>query len=103
MVFVAALAIADDVGAILVLALFYTTDIAVAGLVLAALCFAAALALNRARVYRPLPYSLVGIGLWLAVLYSGVHTTLAGVLLAFAIPTHSPPNTPGLHSQSTVV
>lgn len=102
-VFVAALAIADDMGAILVLALFYTTDIAVAGLVLAALCFAAALALNRARVYRPLPYALAGIALWSAVYYSGLHTTLAGVLLAVAIPTRSPPNTPGLHSQSTAL
>ena len=102
-VFVATLAVADDVGAILVLALFYTTDIAVAGLVLAALFFATALALNRARVYKPLPYALVGIALWSAVYYSGLHTTLAGVLLALAIPTRSPPNTRGLHGQSTAL
>lgn len=99
-VFVAALAITDDVGAILVLALFYTADISLPSLGVAGVLFGVALALNRARVYRVLPYVLVGIALWLAMFFSGVHTTLAGVLLALAIPTRSPPNTAGLLSQS---
>ena len=102
-VFVATLAIADDVGAILVLALFYTEHIALTGLAVAALCFAGALALNRARVYRPWPYALIGVALWASILYSGLHPTLAGVLLAFAIPTRSPPRTTELHGQSTAL
>lgn len=99
-IFVAALAIADDVGAILVLALFYTTDISLPSLGVAGTLFGAALALNRARVYRVLPYALVGIALWLAMFFSGIHTTLAGVLLALTIPTRSPPDTIGLLGQS---
>ena len=99
-IFVAALAIADDVGAILVLALFYTTDISLPSLAVAGVLFGVALALNRARVYRVLPYALVGIAFWLAMFYSGVHTTLAGVLLALTIPTRSPPDTVGLLGQS---
>lgn len=99
-IFVAALAIADDVGAILVLALFYTTDISLPSLAVAGVLFGVALALNRARVYRVLPYALVGIAFWLAMFYSGVHTTLTGVLLALTIPTRSPPDTVGLLGQS---
>jgi NhaA family Na+:H+ antiporter len=99
-VFVAALAIADDVGAILVITLFYATEIAVVPLAAAGLAFAAALAMNRARVYHPLPYALVGACLWLGFLYSGIHATIAGVLLAAAIPTRSPPATSGLLNQS---
>lgn len=99
-IFVAALAIADDVGAILVLALFYTEDISVLSLIAAAILFGVAMTLNHVRVYRVLPYVLVGIALWLAVLLSGVHATLAGVLLALAIPTRSPPDTNALLGQS---
>jgi NhaA family Na+:H+ antiporter len=99
-IFVAALAIADDVGAILVIAFFYTADISVPALAAAALLYAAAWTLNGARVYRALPYAAIGVCLWLAVLYSGIHATIAGVLLASAIPTRSPPATKGLLSQS---
>ncbi len=99
-IFVAVLAIADDVGAILVLGLFYTEDIAMTGIAAAAVLFGVAMALNKARVYRPMPYALVGLALWLAVFHSGVHPTLAGVLLAAAIPTRGPPNTSGLLGQS---
>ncbi|HET8701310.1 MAG TPA: Na+/H+ antiporter NhaA [Nitrococcus sp.] len=102
-VFVATLAIADDVGAILVLALFYTESISWLSLGVAAALFGLAVALNRARVYRALPYALIGVGLWLAVLSSGVHPTLAGVLLALVIPTRSPPNPSGLLGQSVAV
>jgi NhaA family Na+:H+ antiporter len=99
-VFVAALAIADDVGAILVIALFYAADISVLALAAAGVLLLVALGMSRARVYRPLPYALLGICLWLAVLYSGIHATIAGVLLAMVIPTRSPPATEGLLNQS---
>ncbi|HET6565587.1 MAG TPA: Na+/H+ antiporter NhaA [Xanthomonadales bacterium] len=99
-IFVAALAIADDVGAILVISVFYSTDLNLLALAITVGLFLLALALNRARVYRPLPYAVIGIGLWLAVLYTGVHATLAGVLLAMVIPTRSPPTTGGLLDQT---
>lgn len=99
-IFVAALAIADDVGAILVIAVFYAADISLPALAIAAMLFAAVWLLNAARVYRALPYAVLGVCLWLAVLYSGIHATIAGVLLASAIPTRSPPATSGLLNQS---
>jgi NhaA family Na+:H+ antiporter len=91
------------VGAIIVIAFFYSANVSVPALGLAALCFAAAIGLNRARVYRALPYAVVGVLLWLAVLYSGVHPTLAGVLLAFAVPTRSEPNAGALLAQTQSV
>ncbi|MFQ5943088.1 MAG: Na+/H+ antiporter NhaA [Anaerolineales bacterium] len=102
-VFFTAMAIADDVGGILVIALFYTSEIHVPSLFVAALFFAGLLILNRWRVFSPLPYSLLGIGLWLAFLNSGVHPTLAGVLLAATIPTRSPPNVSSLLAQTDTV
>ncbi len=99
-VFVAAAAIADDVGTVAVIAFFYTAHIHFPSLAVAAVAWGVALALNRARIYRLLPYALIGIVMWLAVLGSGVHPTLAGVLLAFAIPTRSTPNAAGLLAQS---
>ncbi len=102
-IFFTAMAIADDVGGILVIALFYTSEINVAALFVAALFFAGLLLLNRWRVFSPLPYSLLGIGLWLAFLNSGVHPTLAGVLLAVTIPTRSPPNVKRLMAQTDTV
>jgi NhaA family Na+:H+ antiporter len=88
-IFLTALAIADDLGAVVVIALFYTSDLDTAALVAAALAFAAAFSLNRLGVRSPLPYALVGAALWLATLKSGVHATVAGVLLAFAIPSRA--------------
>ncbi len=102
-IFVAAAAIADDVGAILVIAVFYTDDLALISLALAGVLFGVALMLNWMRVYRPLPYAVTGLALWVAVLYSGLHPTLAGVLLAFSIPTRSSPNTYTLLGQTQAI
>jgi NhaA family Na+:H+ antiporter len=100
-VFVAALAVADDVGAILVIATLYTSHLSTSALALAAGVLVLACALNRARVYRALPYAVLGGLLWLAILFSGVHATIAGVLLAAVIPTRNPPAPSGLLNQST--
>jgi NhaA family Na+:H+ antiporter len=92
-VFLTALAIADDLGAVLVIALFYTAELDGHALgAAAALCALLAL-FNRGGVRHPLPYALAGVLLWLAVLASGVHATLAGILLALAVPAR-PAHTP---------
>ncbi|HSN32600.1 MAG TPA: Na+/H+ antiporter NhaA [Ideonella sp.] len=85
-VFVTAVAIIDDLGAIVVIAIFYTERLSAPALVAAGLGAAALLALNRARVTRVEAYALVGLLVWLAVLKSGVHATLAGVVTALAVP-----------------
>ena len=85
-VFLVALAIADDIGAIVVIAVFYTTGINGGALLVAFLLFGVLIALNRAHVDSPWPYFLIGGGLWFAMLLSGVHSTIAGVLVAMTIP-----------------
>jgi NhaA family Na+:H+ antiporter len=88
-VFVTALAVVDDIGAVLVIALFYTPGVATGPLAWAAVCLVGLVALNRLGVRQLLPYGVVGLGLWLAVLQSGVHATIAGVVLAMTIPARS--------------
>jgi NhaA family Na+:H+ antiporter len=88
-IFLTALAIVDDMGAVLVIALFYTSSLNEAALLLAALIFAALLLLGRLGVRALTPYLAGGVLLWLAVLASGVHATVAGVLLALSIPSRT--------------
>jgi NhaA family Na+:H+ antiporter len=88
-VFYTALAIGDDLGAVLVITLFYSGDIQLTALLAAAVILIGLIVLNRLQIRRPLPYGLLGIGLWLAVLESGVHPTVAGVLLAMTIPART--------------
>ena len=85
-VFLLAIAIVDDLGAVLVIAVFYTSDLSTISLAVAGGFLVALVLLNVLRVHRPLPYMLLGVGLWAATLLSGVHATIAGVLLAFTIP-----------------
>lgn len=84
--FLTAVAIFDDLGAIVIIALFYTDDISLIALVYASLCLLALYVCNRANVTRTGAYVIIGLILWLCVLKSGVHATLAGVATAFAIP-----------------
>ena len=89
-IFLMTLAVLDDLGAIVVIALFYTSDLSVGALLLAGLALAALFALNRFGVTRIAPYVLVGLALWLCVLKSGVHATLAGVVTALFVPARDP-------------
>lgn len=85
-IFLSALAILDDMGAVTIIALFYTSDISLVMLGAAAVMVALLILLNRTGVTRLLPYILTGALLWYFMLQSGVHATIAGILLAFCIP-----------------
>ena len=91
-VFLTSLAIFDDIGAILIIAIFYTSNISVTALVVVACCIPFLLFLNKRNVIQKSPYMLIGIIMWVATLKSGVHATLAGVLLAMFIPMRSKAN-----------
>lgn len=91
-VFLVSIAIIDDIGAIVIIALFYTSNLSVVSLSTALLLIPVLFILNRKNVTNVTPYLFIGLILWTAVLKSGVHATLAGVVLAFFIPIKSKEN-----------
>ena len=99
-VFLTALAIVDDLGAVLVIAVFYTASLNLAAMLAAAGALAVLLLLNRLRVYKLLPYLLIGIVLWYFLLQSGVHATIAGVVLALTVPAATRINAPDLSGRA---
>jgi len=88
-IFLMALAIFDDLGAILVIAIFYTSDLSFHAISFAGICILGLILLNRFKVTKLGFYWIFGILLWIFVLKSGVHATLAGIIVAFTIPLHS--------------
>jgi len=85
-VFLTSLAIFDDIGAIIIIAFFYTNNLSITALVVATVAFLVAIGLNRKGIATKSPYLLLGAIMWVAMIKSGVHATLAGVLLALTIP-----------------
>jgi NhaA family Na+:H+ antiporter len=102
-VFLTASAIIDDLVAILIVALFYTSDIQYVYLIGAVVVTGILIILNRSRVYRPLPYILLGILLWFFLHDGGIHATLSGVILALLIPTRPPANLRALGVQAQII
>lgn len=99
-VFLTALAVIDDLGAILIIAFFYTKTIVFTNLFLSLGIFAVLLLLNKFRIKNLIPYLIGGVAMWYFMLHSGVHATITGVLLAFAIPMgESKEDSPLLHLQ----
>jgi Na+:H+ antiporter, NhaA family len=88
-IFLVSLAIVDDIGAVIVIAIFYTQSIDLTSLGWAALVFAVLVAFNLSGVRRSLPFALAGIVLWVLMYKSGVHATITGILVAFCIPARS--------------
>ena len=88
-IFLTSLAIFDDLGAILIIAFFYTSKISLTALIIVAICIPILIVLNKRNVISNSPYILIGIIMWIAMLKSGVHATLAGVLMAMFIPMRS--------------
>jgi NhaA family Na+:H+ antiporter len=85
-VFLTALAVIDDLGAIIIIAIFYTTSLSLVNLFIALGIFGCLLLLNRLKVHNLIPYLIGGVAMWYFMLHSGVHATISGVLLAFTIP-----------------
>lgn len=88
-IFLMALAIIDDLGAIVIIALFYTSELSLSSIIVSSLALISLIAMNRMKVIKAGAYILIGVVLWVSVLKSGVHATLAGVALAFTIPLTS--------------
>ena len=88
-IFLTALAIVDDLLAVMVIALFYSSDTSMTALGAAAAILVVLVVINRLGVRRPLVYAMLGFGLWIAILQSGIHATIAGVLLAMTIPART--------------
>ncbi len=93
-IFLMTVAIFDDIGAILIIALFYAGNLSVPAMLSALACLVALFALNRRGVVEKAPYIIIGIVMWVSVLKSGVHATLAGVALAMFIPVRDPAKEP---------
>jgi NhaA family Na+:H+ antiporter len=89
-IFLVSIAIFDDVGAIVIIALFYTSELSLVALAVVAACVPVLWILNRRGVWERTPYLLIGLIMWVAMLKSGVHATLTGVLLAWFIPIGDP-------------
>ncbi len=100
--FLVALAIVDDLGAVMVIALFYTEQIHMLPLALAGVAFLIMVAFNRFGIHMVLPYFVVGLFMWFFMLESGVHATIAGVIAALAIPS-KPKRVPGDFRQDAKV
>jgi NhaA family Na+:H+ antiporter len=102
-IFLTAAAIVDDIGAIIVVAIFYSDALHVAALAAAAATVGLLALLNRWGVYRVMPYLLTGAVLWVLVHEGGLHATLAGVLLAAFMPTRKPPDYRALSLQAEAI
>ena len=101
--FLLSVAIFDDLGAIVVIALFYTAELSLLSLVIAAVLILGLACLNRLGVTRSTAYFLIGVPLWVVVLKSGVHATLAGVVLAMFIPLRLPERSHSSHAPESLL
>lgn len=99
-IFLTSIAVFDDVGAILIIAFFYTSKISMFALIVAAVCCAILFVFNRSGVMALRAYLFIGLIMWVALLKSGVHATLGGVILAFFIPLSSPRSHPRIKTSS---
>jgi len=88
-IFIASLAVVDDLGAVILIAIFYTSSLNLAVLGYAAIVLAALILLNRLGIKKLMPYLLLGVALWFLIEASGIHATIAGILLALTIPVRS--------------
>ena len=102
-IFLTAAAIVDDIGAILIVAVFYSDGLSYAWLGAGLLLVGVLAVLNRIAVYRVAPYALLGLLLWVCIHEGGIHATLAGVLLALFIPTRPPPDYQTLMAQADAI
>lgn len=93
-IFITALAIVDDIGAVVVIAIFYTASLSLPAVIAAVLCTVLLVFVSRIGVRHPLVYAVLGLLLWYALLRSGVHATLAGIITAFTVPSNARINAP---------